>query len=60
MLIALCKILKLLAFQCDINTAYLNARRKLVRFIKRIAGFPQATTPIFSSTVIHNANSRPI
>ncbi|POM65606.1 LOW QUALITY PROTEIN: Hypothetical protein PHPALM_18649, partial [Phytophthora palmivora] len=39
-MIALCKIFKLLAFQCDINTAYLNARRKVVRYIRRIAGFP--------------------
>lgn len=40
MLVALCKILKLLAFLCDINTAYLNARRKVVRLIRHIAEFP--------------------
>jgi hypothetical protein len=40
MFIALCKILRLLAFQGDIDTAYLNAQKRLVQFIRRIAGFP--------------------
>ncbi|OWY97588.1 LOW QUALITY PROTEIN: hypothetical protein PHMEG_00031847 [Phytophthora megakarya] len=40
LLVALCMILQLEAFQCDINTAYLNARLKKVHFIRRVAGFP--------------------
>ncbi|POM81851.1 Copiatype Polyprotein [Phytophthora palmivora] len=32
--------MKLNPFQCDINTAYLNAKLKIVHFIKKTAGFP--------------------
>ncbi|GMF26135.1 unnamed protein product [Phytophthora fragariaefolia] len=40
MFIALCEILELFAFQCDIDTAHLNAQKRLIQFIRRIAGFP--------------------
>ncbi|KAG3120667.1 hypothetical protein PI125_g1003 [Phytophthora idaei] len=38
--VALCVLLELDPFSCDINTAYLNARLKIKHFISRIAGFP--------------------
>ncbi|KAE9336562.1 hypothetical protein PR003_g12450 [Phytophthora rubi] len=38
--LALCMILKLTPYQCDVNTAYLNALLKIVHYIKSIPGFP--------------------
>lgn len=38
--VALCIILKLIPYQCDINTAYLNALLKILHYIKSIPGFP--------------------
>lgn len=38
--VALCLILELTPYQCDINTAYLNALLKILHFIKYIPGFP--------------------
>ncbi|KAG3146505.1 hypothetical protein PI124_g10104 [Phytophthora idaei] len=38
--VALCVLLELDPFSCDINTAYLNARLKIKHFRNRIAGFP--------------------
>ncbi|GMF61986.1 unnamed protein product [Phytophthora fragariaefolia] len=38
--VALCILLGLDPFSCDINTAYLNALLKIMHFIRRIAGFP--------------------
>ncbi|KAG3244735.1 hypothetical protein PI124_g10504 [Phytophthora idaei] len=40
MFVAMCKILRLLAYQADINTAYLNARKRALTFVRSIAGFP--------------------
>ncbi|KAG2786412.1 hypothetical protein Pcac1_g4363 [Phytophthora cactorum] len=40
MLVAMCKILHLLAYQADIDTAYLNARKRALAFVRSIAGFP--------------------
>lgn len=40
LLIALCILLGLVPYQCDINTAYLNAALKIVQFVKCIPGFP--------------------
>jgi len=37
---ALCVLLGLDPFSCDMNTAYLNARLMIMHFIRRIAGFP--------------------
>ncbi|GMF40254.1 unnamed protein product [Phytophthora fragariaefolia] len=40
MFIALCEILELFTFQGGIDTAYLNAQKRLIQFIRRIAGLP--------------------
>ncbi|RAW21206.1 hypothetical protein PC110_g20123 [Phytophthora cactorum] len=41
--VALCVLLELDPFSCDINTAYFNARLKIKYFISRITGFPLRT-----------------
>ncbi|KAE8979132.1 hypothetical protein PR002_g24502 [Phytophthora rubi] len=38
--VALCEILDLDPFQCDVDTAFLNASLKITHYIRRIAGFP--------------------
>ncbi|KAE9167405.1 hypothetical protein PF002_g30886 [Phytophthora fragariae] len=38
--VALCEILDLDPFQCDVDTAFLNAALKITHYIRRIAGFP--------------------
>ncbi|KAG2820066.1 hypothetical protein PC113_g9363 [Phytophthora cactorum] len=38
--VAMCKILHLLAYKADIDTAYLNARKRALTFVRSIAGFP--------------------
>ncbi|OWZ09437.1 LOW QUALITY PROTEIN: Integrase, catalytic core protein [Phytophthora megakarya] len=40
LLVALCVNLGLTPWQCDINTAYLNAALKIVQYVRWIAGFP--------------------
>ncbi|KAE9333339.1 hypothetical protein PR003_g14070 [Phytophthora rubi] len=40
LLVALCALFGLDAYQCDINTAYLNACLKIVHYIRHIPGFP--------------------
>ncbi|KAE9332932.1 hypothetical protein PF008_g14694 [Phytophthora fragariae] len=40
LLVALCALFGLDAYQCDINTAYLNACLKIVHYIRHIPSFP--------------------
>ena len=38
--VALCNLLALNPFQCDVDTAYLNAALHITHYIRHIAGFP--------------------
>ncbi|KAG2771115.1 hypothetical protein PC116_g21938 [Phytophthora cactorum] len=40
MFVAICKILHLSAYQADMDTAYLNARKRALAFVRSMAGFP--------------------